>query len=346
MAFNSLEEKNSFNDVDSNCSKSVKMCYEDGDKEPKSYFEKKKQKGKVGSSDKIAKNESSDDDSGSKEEKNIIKQDSVAVEEDEEQDDEETHKEKEREKERQTQSESKIAREVDYIYCDDNNDKEKEKVVGNIFHNVNIESSQNVISKNSDPFPVAEKTQEMVKEFSPRGESPTSEKPMNNSQYTDETMSVALPQPTTEIGYSISTKNFGPNNLISQGQIDSYTARVLAMEQSLGNENRVEQSVTSNKSKDYHQYSESDSSQQRTRSPSVPNTSMLGIPKEHDRRFVMDDATLFGSRRPLSPLMEARRPHCTLNCENCKSVLEERFKHSRSTFIILYEFFMFLPEWS
>lgn len=30
-------------------------------------------------------------------------------------------------------------------------------------------------------------------------------------------------------------------------------------------------------------------------------------------------------RHALSPLLEVRRPHCTLNCASCTALLEERF---------------------
>lgn len=32
-------------------------------------------------------------------------------------------------------------------------------------------------------------------------------------------------------------------------------------------------------------------------------------------------------RRVVSPLLEVRRPHCTLNCEHCNIILEDRFKY-------------------
>ncbi|KAJ8923610.1 hypothetical protein NQ315_010189 [Exocentrus adspersus] len=32
-------------------------------------------------------------------------------------------------------------------------------------------------------------------------------------------------------------------------------------------------------------------------------------------------------RRAVSPLLEVRRPHCTLNCDNCNAILGDRFKH-------------------
>lgn len=38
-------------------------------------------------------------------------------------------------------------------------------------------------------------------------------------------------------------------------------------------------------------------------------------------------------RRAVSPLLEVRRPHCTLNCDNCNSILEERFKHLSNNYL-------------
>lgn len=35
-------------------------------------------------------------------------------------------------------------------------------------------------------------------------------------------------------------------------------------------------------------------------------------------------------RRAVSPLLEVRRPHCTLNCETCNAFLEDLYRHSRS----------------
>lgn len=40
-------------------------------------------------------------------------------------------------------------------------------------------------------------------------------------------------------------------------------------------------------------------------------------------------------RRAISPLLEVRRPHCTLNCDNCNFILENRFKHSSKPTIII-----------
>ena len=37
-------------------------------------------------------------------------------------------------------------------------------------------------------------------------------------------------------------------------------------------------------------------------------------------------------RHALSPLLEVRRPHCTLNCASCTAVMEERFRHSKYFF--------------
>ena len=33
-------------------------------------------------------------------------------------------------------------------------------------------------------------------------------------------------------------------------------------------------------------------------------------------------------RRAVSPLLEVRRPHCTLNCESCNLFLEDIYRHS------------------
>lgn len=33
-------------------------------------------------------------------------------------------------------------------------------------------------------------------------------------------------------------------------------------------------------------------------------------------------------RRAVSPLLEVRRPHCTLNCESCSLFLEDIYRHS------------------
>ena len=34
-------------------------------------------------------------------------------------------------------------------------------------------------------------------------------------------------------------------------------------------------------------------------------------------------------RRAVSPLLEVRRPHCTLNCDHCSCYLEDLYKQSR-----------------
>lgn len=61
-------------------------------------------------------------------------------------------------------------------------------------------------------------------------------------------------------------------------------------------------------------------------------------------------------RRAVSPLLEVRRPHCTLNCETCNAFLEDLYRHSRSTLLLLqilvpilfsiYHFFSFqITSW-
>lgn len=201
-----------------------------------------------------------------------------------------------------------------------------------------IELCQNVISTKSDLVSVTEKTEFSIKASLPKEAGSISEKSMNNSQSGDSATQKGVPQERkpTDLTYS-RTKAFGPNHVISQGQIDSYTARVLAMEKSLGNnnENRVEQSATATATataiEPVFPYQIIGVDPTRARSPSVPNTLTLGIPRDLDEyRFgLLDDTSPSSSRRALSPLLEVRRPHCTLNCENCKTILEERFRHSR-----------------
>lgn len=41
-------------------------------------------------------------------------------------------------------------------------------------------------------------------------------------------------------------------------------------------------------------------------------------------------------RRAVSPLLEVRRPHCTLNCDHCSGYLEDLYKHSRFFERLLY----------
>ncbi|KAH0560794.1 hypothetical protein KQX54_008438 [Cotesia glomerata] len=37
-------------------------------------------------------------------------------------------------------------------------------------------------------------------------------------------------------------------------------------------------------------------------------------------------------RRAVSPLLEVRRPHCTLNCDSCSAYLEDIYRHSTLSF--------------
>lgn len=37
-------------------------------------------------------------------------------------------------------------------------------------------------------------------------------------------------------------------------------------------------------------------------------------------------------RRAVSPLLEVRRPHCTLNCDSCSVYLEDIYRHSTLSF--------------
>lgn len=47
-------------------------------------------------------------------------------------------------------------------------------------------------------------------------------------------------------------------------------------------------------------------------------------------------------RRAVSPLLEVRRPHCTLNCDHCNAILEDRFKHLSKHICITYQLQFYL----
>jgi len=147
----------------------------------------------------------------------------------------------------------------------------------------------------------------------------------NDSGKTESTIGSSQPGPSAAPVTVTGTR--GPPQLFSQGQIDSYTARVLAMEKSLGapdaktdpRPSRVEPP----RGFECADCSYLKCEQPRTRSPSVPNNLTLGD--------ICDDVSPSGSRKGLSPLFELRRPHCTLNCEHCNLIMEERLRHSRSS---------------
>lgn len=303
------EESGSYKDVDSESIQNPetigKMCYEDGDKERKTDSEKGKH-GK-GGKDKRDRDKS--------QEKEVVQEIEKPVTTDKDETGNGTSEDK----------------------CDDSN--------------IN---SQNVIPAEIDPIStdrilpeenrVAEAVEPINEVSSQEKTVPDAESQERKSLTDDSGRSIDVQKSSSR------TKPFGPNHLISQGQIDSYTARVLAMEKSLGNnDNRVEQSAaaavaatsTSTVADRDYPYQHLISDPARARSPSVPNTLTLGIPRDADgyQYGSMDDTSPSGSRRALSPLLEVRRPHCTLNCENCKTILEERFKHSRF-------FFYFIKNWS
>lgn len=59
---------------------------------------------------------------------------------------------------------------------------------------------------------------------------------------------------------------------------------------------------------------------------SVTGGSMsLKLPSESSGGHEVGTST--SPRRAVSPLLEVRRPHCTLNCDHCNGILEDRFKH-------------------
>ncbi|GJQ69920.1 hypothetical protein Trydic_g13326 [Trypoxylus dichotomus] len=58
---------------------------------------------------------------------------------------------------------------------------------------------------------------------------------------------------------------------------------------------------------------------------SNPNIMSLTLPGDLSPGREVGTST--SPRRAVSPLLEVRRPHCTLNCDNCNAMLEDRFKH-------------------
>lgn len=63
----------------------------------------------------------------------------------------------------------------------------------------------------------------------------------------------------------------------------------------------------------------------------------LTLPPENPGGLDGDNNT--SPRRAVSPLLEVRRPHCTLNCDNCNAILEDRFKHLSKDQCMLHSFF-------
>lgn len=51
----------------------------------------------------------------------------------------------------------------------------------------------------------------------------------------------------------------------------------------------------------------------------------LALPEENSVGREVGTST--SPRRAVSPLLEVRRPHCTLNCDYCNTILEDRFRH-------------------
>lgn len=295
------EESGCYKDVDSESKKNSetigKMCYEDGDKERKTDSEKGKH-GKGG------KDKKGHDQTQEKEVVQDVEKPVTIT----------------KEEAGNTDSDEK---------CDDSNINSENVIPAEI----DPDTTDRVLPEENR---VAEAVQQEISDVPSQDQTvPDAESAERKSLIDDSGRSINVQKS------SIRTKSLGPNHLISQGQIDSYTARVLAMEKSLGNnDSRVEQSAvavaaTSTVSDRDYPYQHLSSDPARARSPSVPNTLTLGIPRDTDgyQYGSMDDTSPSGSRRALSPLLEVRRPHCTLNCENCKTILEERFKHSRFLFI-------------
>ena len=63
-------------------------------------------------------------------------------------------------------------------------------------------------------------------------------------------------------------------------------------------------------------------------SPSKTSPSTLRLPVQGLGMTGSSSMTELPRRSQLSPLLEVRRPYCTLNCDSCSAVLGERFKLS------------------
>lgn len=61
--------------------------------------------------------------------------------------------------------------------------------------------------------------------------------------------------------------------------------------------------------------------------PTGPAGMSLSLPVDGGAGGVRDSSASTSPRRAVSPLLEVRRPHCTLNCDHCNAILEDRFKH-------------------
>ena len=69
-------------------------------------------------------------------------------------------------------------------------------------------------------------------------------------------------------------------------------------------------------------------SDDRSRSTTPNGPRCLDVPGAGGRRWSGGESP--SPRGALSPLLELRRPHCTLNCSTCNAILEEKYKHSES----------------
>lgn len=69
--------------------------------------------------------------------------------------------------------------------------------------------------------------------------------------------------------------------------------------------------------------------------PSIGPAGMsLSLPVNGSVGSARDSSTSTSPRRAVSPLLEVRRPHCTLNCDHCNAILEDRFKHLSKILIV------------
>lgn len=67
----------------------------------------------------------------------------------------------------------------------------------------------------------------------------------------------------------------------------------------------------------------------------MAGSSVMSLTLPTDNPSGREVGTSTSPRRAVSPLLEVRRPHCTLNCDNCNAILEDRFKHLSNHFIVL-----------
>lgn len=66
----------------------------------------------------------------------------------------------------------------------------------------------------------------------------------------------------------------------------------------------------------------------------MAGSSVMSLTLPTDNPSGREVGTSTSPRRAVSPLLEVRRPHCTLNCDHCNAILEDRFKHLSKYFYL------------